>query len=61
MGKEVYLLKLKTVMKRCGIKKTSIYTKMQKGVFPRPVKLGPNSIAWRSDEIEAWIESRERI
>ena len=61
MEKDVYLLKLNTVMERCGIKKTSVYTKMRKGTFPRPVKLGPNSIAWRSDEIESWIESRERL
>jgi prophage regulatory protein len=28
--------------------------------FPPAVKLGPNTLAWREDEIEAWLGSRER-
>jgi predicted DNA-binding transcriptional regulator AlpA len=26
--------------------------------FPQRVRLGPNSVAWRLDEIQAWIEMR---
>jgi prophage regulatory protein len=26
--------------------------------FPKRVRLGPNSIAWREDEIEAWLAAR---
>jgi len=26
--------------------------------FPAGVLLGPNSRAWRSDEVEAWLEAR---
>ncbi len=28
--------------------------------FPSGVQLGPNSIAWPEDEIEAWLKSRFR-
>jgi prophage regulatory protein len=28
--------------------------------FPSPVQLGPNSIAWMADEIDAWLASRQR-
>jgi prophage regulatory protein len=28
--------------------------------FPRPVRLGPNSIAWRVDEVRRWCELREQ-
>ena len=28
--------------------------------FPPGVQLGPNSIAWREEEIEAWVASRQR-
>ena len=28
--------------------------------FPAAVQLGPNSVAWREDEVEAWLASRER-
>ena len=26
----------------------------QKGIFPKRVRIGPNSVAWYSNEIEAW-------
>jgi Prophage CP4-57 regulatory protein (AlpA) len=28
--------------------------------FPQPIALGKNRVAWRLDEIEAWIASRPR-
>jgi predicted DNA-binding transcriptional regulator AlpA len=26
--------------------------------FPQRVRLGPNSVAWRLDEVQAWIDER---
>lgn len=31
---------------------------MDKGVFPRPIKLGEHSVGWIEEEVIAWIESR---
>lgn len=28
--------------------------------FPAGMQLGPNSVAWREDEVEAWLASRQR-
>jgi predicted DNA-binding transcriptional regulator AlpA len=28
--------------------------------FPAGVQLGPNSVAWPEDEINAWVKSRSR-
>jgi prophage regulatory protein len=30
----------------------------KRGKFPQRVRLGPNSIAWREDEIERWLQER---
>ncbi len=27
--------------------------------FPKPIRLGPNSVAWRWDAVEKWLEARE--
>lgn len=27
--------------------------------FPKPVQLGPNTVAWREDEITNWLAERE--
>lgn len=34
------------------------YTARNEG-FPRPIKLSPGCSRWRSDEVDAWIDSRE--
>ena len=28
------------------------------GKFPKRIKLGDNRIAWRRDEVEAWVDAR---
>ena len=30
------------------------------GRLPQPIELGPNSIGWFEDEIDAWLASRPR-
>ena len=52
------LLRLPTVKKRTGLGKSSIYTMMAAGKFPRSIKLGARAVAWDDDMIDAWIESR---
>jgi predicted DNA-binding transcriptional regulator AlpA len=29
--------------------------------FPRPIQLGPNSIAWRRRDVEEWLERRAKL
>ncbi|HCH5916176.1 TPA: helix-turn-helix transcriptional regulator [Vibrio alginolyticus] len=34
----------------------TIYNWMEKGTFPKPIKIGPNSIGWLKSECDAWKE-----
>ncbi|MBU0909857.1 MAG: AlpA family transcriptional regulator [Proteobacteria bacterium] len=52
------LLRLPVVTEITGLKRSAIYQKMDEGIFPRPVKLGSRSVAWRSDDIQKWINER---
>ena len=54
------LLRCTTVTKRTSLAKSTIYYLIQNADFPKPVKLGLRTVAWREDEINAWIDSRER-
>lgn len=54
------ILRRREVQERTGLSKPSIYREIKRGEFPRPLKLGPRSGGWRSDEISDWIEGRER-
>ena len=40
-----------------GLSRAAIYARLKADTFPMPVRLGPNSVAWRLSDIEAWIES----
>ena len=51
------LLRLPEVKKDTGLGRSSIYKKMAEGTFPKPVPLG-RTVAWVSDEIQAWIMAR---
>ena len=32
----------------------------REGNSPKPIKLGANCVAWRRDEVDAWLASRPR-
>ncbi|GGB62953.1 hypothetical protein GCM10011316_38560 [Roseibium aquae] len=53
------VLRLPDVVKRTGLKKSSIYNYMTAGDFPTPFKIGARANGWSEQEINAWIESRK--
>lgn len=54
---EVRLIRLKEVVTICGKSRSSIYEAIQKGEFPKPVKLRGRSSGWIKSEIEHWVQS----
>ena len=52
------LLRLKAVEHETGMPSSSIYSEMDKGAFPKPVKLSANRVAWVEREIEDWKAKR---
>ena len=51
------MLRLPEVVKMTGFSQTTLWRREKDGQFPRRRRLGINIVAWRSDEIEAWIEA----
>ena len=52
------LLRLPDVKEITGLSTSTIYAKMSRGEFPKPIKLGARAVAWKVTEIHDWIESR---
>lgn len=50
------LIKLKEVMTRTALCRSSIYKKMSEGTFPKRVSLGGRAVAWVESEVLDWIE-----
>ena len=54
------ILRSNAVTKRTGKSRVQIWRDVKAKKFPAPVDLGPNSIGWFEDEIDAWLASRPR-
>ena len=60
MDRPISIQRLRKVKERTGLSGATIYRKIARGEFPRPVILGPNSRGWYSIDIDNWIASRPR-
>ena len=60
-AKERRILRDPEVQQRTKLSRVQRWRGVRKGTFPAPVQLGPNSIGWYSDEIEAWLSERPRV
>lgn len=49
------LLRWRKVAEITGMGRSSIY---RDETFPKPVKIGGRMVAWREDEVRAWINQR---
>lgn len=50
------LLRLPQVEAMVGLKKSKVYSLLQEGRFPAPVRLGPRSVRWKASAVRAWID-----
>ena len=55
------ILKLKDVLSKTGLGKTSLYKLIGLSEFPRPLSLGLRSVGWLESEVEAWIQEKIHV
>jgi prophage regulatory protein len=49
------VVRIKTVLDRTGISRSTLYRKIQEGSFPRQAKLGIHGAGWSEAAINEWI------
>lgn len=50
------LLRLRDVLARVGLRRSTLYSRIASGAFPRPVPLGsPHAVGWVESEVDSWI------
>jgi prophage regulatory protein len=54
------LLRFGEVRQRTGLSRSTIWRMERSGSFPRRVQVSINVVAWREDEVAAWIASKLR-
>lgn len=50
------LLKREEVEQMLGIRKTHLYAMIERGEFPRPIRVGANAVRWKLSTVSEWIE-----
>ena len=49
------IIRLKTVLARTGLTRSTIYRKIAEGTFPTQLKISTNGSGWRESDINRWI------
>ncbi|MCD2323281.1 AlpA family phage regulatory protein [Sphingomonas sp. IC-56] len=50
------ILRLKTVLERTGLSRSTMYRKMQNGTFPRNIQISTRCAGWRESAINQWMQ-----
>ncbi|MEY8765732.1 MULTISPECIES: helix-turn-helix transcriptional regulator [Francisella] len=51
------IMRIGEVVEITGVSRSTIYRWVDKGQFPKYVKLSPTSTGWYSDKVYEWLES----
>jgi prophage regulatory protein len=41
-----------------GISRPTLYRMIRRGDFPRPIRLAPQRVGWRQEDVQRWIDVR---
>ncbi len=52
------VIRLKTVVEITGLARSTVYSYIAKGIFPKPISLGGRCVGWVESEVHAWIQAR---
>ena len=51
------IVRIRTVLDRTGLSRSTLYRTIADGSFPPKVKLGEHSSGWRESAIDRWIDN----
>src|SRR5690606_22278937 len=51
------ILRLKAVLDRTGLCRSTLYRKMDGGTFPKNVQISSRCVGWRESAVEAWMRN----
>lgn len=51
------ILRLKAVLERTGLSRSTLYRKVQDGTFPRQIAISSRCAGWRESAINDWMKN----
>ncbi len=52
------ILRLPEVIAKTGLSRSTIYSQISKGTFPKGIPIGEHARGWLNHEVDTWIESK---
>jgi prophage regulatory protein len=49
------IIRLRTVLQRTGLSRSTLYRKIAEGTFPRQIRISINGAGWHESAINCWI------
>lgn len=49
------IIRLRTVLDRTGLSRSTLYRKIAEGTFPAQIKISINGAGWRESDVNRWI------
>jgi prophage regulatory protein len=59
MQEQDCIVRIRTVLARSGLSRSTLYRKIEKGTFPKQVRINYYCRGWRESEINRWIADPE--
>ncbi len=56
-SKEERIIRLKAVLERTGLSRSTLYRKIGDGTFPRQIRIAARCAGWRESAVEAWLRN----
>ncbi|MGH6613403.1 helix-turn-helix transcriptional regulator [Sphingomonas sp.] len=51
------ILRLKTVLQRTGLSRSTLYRKVDQGTFPAQVQIAARCVGWRESAVADWMHN----
>lgn len=51
------ILRIKNVMERTGLSRSTLYRKIENGTFPKQVKISERCAGWRESSVKSWLKN----
>ena len=56
-SREERIIRLKTVLERTGLSRSTLYRKIAEGTFPMQIRIAARCAGWRDSAVEAWLRN----
>jgi prophage regulatory protein len=51
------ILRIKTVLERTGLSRSTLYRRIESGTFPRQIKIAERCAGWRESAVKEWLKN----